>query len=140
MPEESTTPDLVELSLRFVDAWNRRDIEAAVTLLAPEATWNAAGVGEVRLQGRAAIRTFIEDWLRPYEEFTVEVEQVRDLGNGVAFTVVASKGRLVGGSGFLEMPFGIAGVSDGDRIMSAATYLDIDEGRAAAERLAEERR
>jgi hypothetical protein len=69
----------------------------------------------------------------------VEAEEVRDLGNGVAFTAVASKGRLVGGSGFLEMPFGIAGVFDGDRIMSAATYLDIDEGRAAAERLAQER-
>ena len=110
-----------------------------MTLLAPEATWNAAGVGEVRLQGRAAIRTFIEDWLRPYEEFTMEVEEVRYLGNGVAFTVVGAKGRLVGGSGFLQMPFGIAGVSDGDGIMSATTYLDIDEGRAAAERLAKER-
>ena len=69
----------------------------------------------------------------------MEVEQVRDLGSGVAFTVVASKGRLLGGSGFLQMPFGIAGVFDGDRIMSAATYLDIDEGRAAAERLVQER-
>jgi hypothetical protein len=87
-----------------------------------------SGRGGGTPSGRAAIRTFIEDWLRPYEEFTVEVEQVRDLGNGAAFTVVSSKGRLVGGSGFLQMPFGIAGVSDGDRIVSAATYLDIDEG------------
>ena len=39
MPEESTTPDPVELVRRFNDAWNRRDVDAFLSLLAPEVVY-----------------------------------------------------------------------------------------------------
>jgi ketosteroid isomerase-like protein len=110
-----------------------------MALLAPEAAWDAVAVGYEHLRGRSAIRAFIEEWLRPYEEFKLEPEELLDLGHGVAFMVVDSTGRLVGGSGFLQLRFAFAGIYDGGRIVSVTGYTDVDEARAAAERLAQER-
>jgi hypothetical protein len=43
MPEESTSPDLVELNRRFVEAWNRRDVEAVMNSFAPDAVGGDGG-------------------------------------------------------------------------------------------------
>jgi hypothetical protein len=39
MPEESTTPDLVELAQRRIDSVNAGDIGAATSLFAREIVW-----------------------------------------------------------------------------------------------------
>jgi uncharacterized protein (TIGR02246 family) len=140
VPEEPTTADLEELARRWVEAWNRRDVDGVMALVALDAVWDAVGVGYEHLRGRSEIRAFIEAWLSPYEEFTLELEELLYLGNGVAFLVLDTKGRLVDSSGTLRLRFGFAGRYDADRILSVAGYTDIDEARAAAERLAEERR
>jgi ketosteroid isomerase-like protein len=133
MPEQSTTPDL-----RLVEAWNRRDIEAVMSLFAPDAVWEGLAPGDERLRGLTAIRGVVEDLLRPYEEVEAEVEELLDLGNGVWFSVAVQKGRLVGASGFVQMRLAFVGLRDGDLIERLAFYADIDEARAAAEHLAEE--
>ena len=43
------------------------------------------GIGIV--EGRAAIRRYLEDWLRAYDYVTSESEEARDLGSGVGFQV-----------------------------------------------------
>jgi ketosteroid isomerase-like protein len=135
MPEESTTPDLVG---RFVEAWNRRDVEAVISSFAPDAAWEATGVAE-HFRGLTAIRGHLEDDLRPYEEYQVRLEEFLDLGNGVSFSVTLHRGRLVGGSGVVQMRFGTVTLREGGLIERVTTYTDIDNARAAAERLAEER-
>jgi ketosteroid isomerase-like protein len=55
MPDESTTPDLVELGSRLLEAANRRDLDAALRFYAPDAVVeNAQGLGT--FEGKAAIR------------------------------------------------------------------------------------
>jgi ketosteroid isomerase-like protein len=140
MSEESTTPDLVELNRRLVEAWNRRDIEAVMSFFASDAVWDRPlAPGDERLRGRTAIRGWLEESFRPYEEWAMEVEELLDLGKGVSFSVAVQKGRLVGSSGFLKTRLASVVVRDGDLIVRIESYLDIDEARAAAERLAEER-
>jgi ketosteroid isomerase-like protein len=139
MSEVSANPRLIELIDRWVDAWNRRDVDALMTLLAPDGAWDAVAVGYEQLRGHPAIRASIEEWLRPYEEFKLELEGLLDLGNGVALVIVDATGRLVGGSGLLQLRFAFTGVYDCDWILSVTGYTDIDEARAAAELLAEER-
>jgi ketosteroid isomerase-like protein len=136
MSEESTTPDLVERVRGMVGALDRCDLETVVGLRAPDAVL-AAAVG--RFEGVAAIRGFLEDWLGNYEEFAVMLEEVRDLGNGVTFSVILQHGRLVGSSGQVQLRHAMVDVWVDGFIARTVTDPDIDEARAAAERLAEER-
>jgi hypothetical protein len=85
MPDEPTTPDLVELSRRLNEAVNRDDFEAALAMYTPYAVWD------------------------------------------------------VGSTRFVESPMASVATWANGLIEWTTTYPDIDEGRAAAERLAEER-
>jgi ketosteroid isomerase-like protein len=136
MSGESTTPDLVERVRGLVGVIDRCDVDMFVSFLAPDAVLEAA-VG--RFEGVGAIRGFIEDWLANYEDFAATLEEVRDLGNGVTFGVIRQQGRLVGSSGHLQLWHAMVNVWVDGVIAHAITGPDIDEARAAAERLAEER-
>jgi ketosteroid isomerase-like protein len=141
MSEESTTPDLRELSRRAFEAANRRDVDGLMAFYAPDALVDATRTIGGPWRGRAAIRGFVEDWMAAYEEVEWAVEEPVDLGNGVVFTIVRQAGRPVGTTGFVRQREGWISVWVDDLIASLTYYpeADIDEARAAAERLAEER-
>jgi len=101
MSEESTTPDLVELSRRQLEAANRRELDVI--------------------------------------EFTLEADEVRDLGKGVVLSVVRQDARPVGSSARINTREGWVTLWVNGMIARVTIYPDIDEARAAAERLAEER-
>ena len=68
-----------------------------------------------------------------------KAEEIRDLGNAVTFAVIRQHGRVVGTSGSVQLRYAsVINWSDG-LIVRNTTYTDIDEARAAAERLAAER-
>src|SRR5947199_4278306 len=131
MPEESTTPGLVELGHRFLEAANRRDFDAALSFFAPDAVWEARAFG-ITFEGVAAIRGFWQDWFASYEELRVEQEEALDLGNGVAFAVLIMKGRLVGGSGEVQRRVAGVRVWVGSVIERLTVYPDIDEAQVHA--------
>jgi uncharacterized protein (TIGR02246 family) len=137
MPEESTTPELVELTRRAFEAANRRDLDAVASSFAEDATFDGRGVPD-HYEGRAAIRSMLEGWFASYEELEFGLEEVRDLGNGVVFAVVVQNGRLAGSAGHVRQREGWVIVWVQGLIAGLRTS-DIDGARAAAERLAEER-
>ena len=137
MSDESTTPDLVELMGRAFEAANRRDLDAVAGSFAEDATFDERGVPN-HYEGRAAIRSMLEQWFGAYEELEFGLEEVRDLGSGVVFAVVVQNGRPAGSAGHLRQREGWVVLWERGSIARVTTYL-VDEGRAAAERLAEER-
>jgi ketosteroid isomerase-like protein len=137
--EESKTHDLVELTRRSVEAGNRQDFDAQVSILAPDGVFDASPMGLGTFEGRAAFRDFLEGAQRPYVEAFAELEENRDLGNGVGFAVFSLTGRLVGSGGELRMRYAGVGVWANGLLQRGTNYLDVDEARAAAERLAKER-
>ena len=139
MPEESTTPDLVELVRRANEAANRRDFDALLSFFAPDAVLDLSHRELPSVEGVAAIRALFEDWFEPYEEFAVEQEEVLDLGNGVVFAVTHQNARPAGSAGHVRQREGWVLVWEEGLTVQMTTYGDIDEARAAAERLAEER-
>ena len=139
MSEESTTPDLVELVRRSVQDGSDRDLDVALTLYAPDAVWDMSPFGMGTFEGIEAIRGFMEDWLAPYAEYAMEAEEIVDVGNGVSFAVILQKGRLVGSSGEVRLTYASTGVWVNGVMTRVTNYGDIDEARAAAERLARER-
>jgi uncharacterized protein (TIGR02246 family) len=137
MAEESVTPDLVELVDRAFEAANRRDLDAVASSFAEDATFDGRALGD-HFEGRAAIRSFLEDWFGAYEELEFGLEEIRDLGNGVVFAVVVQNGRPARSAGHLRQREGwvflwVRG------LIARLTTSDVDEARAAGERLAEER-
>jgi ketosteroid isomerase-like protein len=138
MADEAATPDLAELGSRFLEAANRRDFDAMMTFFAPDAVWEGMAL-RTPFQGVAAIRGFWHDWFASYEELWFGQEEVLDLGNGVVFSVVVQKARLVGSSGEVRLRSGVVGEWVDGVIVRVTLYPDIHEARAAAERLAKER-
>jgi uncharacterized protein (TIGR02246 family) len=136
MSEEPTTADLVELVQRIVAATNARDFDAVASLYAPDAVLDSRL--EV-FEGRSAIRGVYEDWWRAYQDHQQEVEEVRDLGNGVIFVAILQRARLPDTSGALQNRYAAVATWANGLIEKQTNYQDIDEARAAAERLAEER-
>jgi ketosteroid isomerase-like protein len=139
MSQENVTHDFVDLFRWSVEAGNRKDFDAQLSIFAPDCVYDWSPMGLGVYEGRAAIRDFFAETRRPYEEQSIELEENLDLGGGVGFAVLILTGRLIGASGELRMRF--AGVGEwADGLMQRGTnYLDIDEARAAADRLAEER-
>jgi ketosteroid isomerase-like protein len=137
MSVESASPDLVELMSRALDAANRRDLDAAANSFAEDAAFDGRALGD-HFEGRAAIRGFLENWFGAYEELEFGFDEARDLGNGVVFAVVVQNGRPAGGAGHLRQREGWIFVWVGG-LIARLTIAEVDEGRAAAERLAQHR-
>ena len=138
--EEPTTVELVERVRASVQAGSSRDIDWALSFYTPDAVWDMSPWGLSRFEGIDAIRGFFEDWLGAYEEYAMEAEEIVDFGNGITFAVILQKGRLAGSSGEVQLRYAATGVWANGLMTRSTNYRDIDEARAAAERLAEERR
>jgi ketosteroid isomerase-like protein len=137
MSEESPTPDLEERVKGLVDANSARDFDAIMSFYAPHAVVSGAGTGVY--EGHAEIRPAYEDWMGIYEDFSCRAEEIYDLGNGVVFAVTISRGRLTSDTGWLQVRLVLVMTWVDGLIAQLTNYTDIDKGRAAAERLAEER-
>ena len=140
MSGESTTPDLVELWRLAIDACNRRDIDALVSVHASNVVFDLSARGLGVFEGKAAARGYVEDWFAAFDDLVFEVEEIALLANGVVFVVISQDGRFEGVAEPVHAREGWVGAHSADGLLHLFSgYGDIDEARAAAERLAEER-
>ena len=139
MSEESTTPDLVELARLSFQPAKSRNFDGMMAFWADDPVWDLSPMGLGVYRGTAAVRGFFEDWIGSYELFEVELEECRDLGEGVVLNVVVQRASLAGSSGEVTIRYASIAVWEDALIVSVTNYTDIDEARAAAERLAESR-
>jgi len=129
--------DPLEAMSSAVEAFNRRDFDAIESLYAEDAV--LAGVDLGSFEGASAIRSLYEEMTTPYRDFTSQLDAVNDLGNGIGFAVVTVAGHPVGSTGEVRLHYGSVVVLADGVIVQQTNYMDIDEARAAAERLAAER-
>jgi ketosteroid isomerase-like protein len=139
MPEESTTPDLAEITRRGFDAVNRRDLDTVMSYAAPDLVYDASPSGLGVYEGQATIRTVMTGYWDAFEDLRYELEEFLDLGNGVTFAVNRQHARPIGSTAPIQGREAFVTEWVEDRAMRVTAYRDIDEARAAAERLAEER-
>ena len=142
--EESTTRDLEEASRRAFEALNRRDFDAALSLYTPDVVLELPPLGSAVLEGgpligHEALRKFWEDLTGSFQHFEYASEDFHDLGSGVTFGVLVQRGAPHGSDRFVETRLGVPAIWRDGQIARATSYEDVDEARAAAERLAEER-
>jgi ketosteroid isomerase-like protein len=137
MPEESTTPDLVEVVTGLFEAADRGDWDAVLSAYAQDAVLETAD-GIFDAVSPAQMRGFWEEVESMFEDFAINVETVVDLGNGIVYSIYRAEGRPLGSTGIVaERTAMIYEWVDG-RITRLITRQDLDEARALAERLAQE--
>lgn len=75
-------PANVEVVLDAIDAFNRGDIERLVALIDPRVRWHLVGVvGErVYYEGSDGTRELFRDLSESWSRFSIDVEDVHDLG------------------------------------------------------------
>ena len=140
MPGESTTPDPAELTRVALEAADQRDIDAVMSFFAPDAVFQGRVAGDL-FEGRTEIRGFLDEWFGTFAEVRFEAEEFVVLDDGVVLAVVNQEGRPVGVDGQVHQREGWAICWSADGLIVRLTvHADIDEARAAAERLAESRR
>jgi ketosteroid isomerase-like protein len=148
MSEESTPPDLVELTRCAIETaakWaadpdrSPEGLDAYLAVYGPDSVWDMSAGGMGVFKGPEAIRRFFEDWVGAYDDYQSELEQIDDFGGGVVFGVSHLRGRPQGTTGYVDLRFASVNEWDDGRIARVTNYLDVDEARAAAERLAKER-
>jgi ketosteroid isomerase-like protein len=138
MSEESATPDLVQLTRRAFGFAKVRDWDGVVSFYGPDTDWDMTPAGLGKYNGPAVLQRFFEDWTSSYKEWEIELEEVHDLGNGMILAIAVQHGRSGPRASWVTLRFAtIARWVDG-RVARITGYTDIDEARAAAERLAEE--
>jgi len=136
--EEPTIPDLIALTRAMGAA---EDVEATMSFFGPDPVWDGSPLGLEIYEGREAIRKSLEDWGEVYEDHEEHDEEILDLGNGIVFTATRLSGhpRSTSGAGRTHGVYGFVMVWSNGELARVTVYPDIDEARAAAERLAEER-
>lgn len=139
MSEESPTPDPVELVHVIFEKVKRRDWDAVLSFYAPNAIWDASPQGVGTFEGADAIRGLWNDWVSSYEEWEMELDEVLGLGRGIVFAARHETARLVDGIGSVQRRGAFVNEWVDGMIARVVDYADLDEARAAAERLAEER-
>jgi ketosteroid isomerase-like protein len=106
----------------------------------PDGAWDLTPLGLGVYEGRAAVRGFLEDWIGTYDELRIEFEEIRDLGNGVAFAVLLQAGRPAGSVGSVQLRYASVAIWRDGLIERSTQYSDIDAARAAGEELAKKTR
>ena len=138
MTEESSTPDLVELVRRIVDAVHARDFDAVQSAYARKAVLDILQLGAT-FEGHLAIRGFYEEWAATFPGRKQEVQEILDLGDGLGIAVVAQAGHPGDSMGWVAQRYAAVATLADRLIERQSNYADVGEARAAAERLAQER-
>jgi ketosteroid isomerase-like protein len=135
----STTPDLAALTRSTLEAVNRRDFDAMLGYAAPDVVYDTTPSGFGLYEGVPAIREFIEGYWKTFDELRFDLEEFQDLGNCVTFAVNRQQALPVGSTAPIEAREAHVTEWKDGFVVRITVYTDIDEGRAAAERLARER-
>jgi ketosteroid isomerase-like protein len=127
----------VDLVRKQLEALDRRDFDGVLSNVAEDGVLDGRAAGGY-YEGRGAIRGFLEDWFSAFEALDFELEEVSDLGGGVVFAMVIQDGRLVDGDGRVRQHEAWVFLCEGG-LITRLTTSEVDQARAAAERLDDRR-
>ena len=140
MVEESTTPGPVELTRTFYEMMDRDwDFDALAGFFAPDSTWDLSGSHLGIYDGVAAIGDFLVGYWATWDDHHHEIEEILDFGHGVLSVTIREDGCLRGSDARVQARHLQVFEWAQGKIVRITGYPDVDEARAAAKRLAQER-
>jgi ketosteroid isomerase-like protein len=139
MSRENVGTDILQLTRRTFAAANRRDYDAMMASYGSDSVWDVSPLGLGTYAGPKAIRNFFEDWTGALEEWRLEIQDLRDLGNGVVLVIAVQTGISAGGGARVQLRHASLFIWSGEVIRRAIHYWDVHEATAAARAIAGER-
>jgi ketosteroid isomerase-like protein len=125
----------VEIVRRVIGAFNRRDVDGIVACVNADLEWFPAmpvTVGEAALRGRDGIESYLREVGDAWEEYRVNLEDLREPGEDRVLALGRVVGRGAGSGGVVDAELGqIFDFRDG-AISRVRTYLDHAEALRAA--------
>jgi ketosteroid isomerase-like protein len=115
----------VELVLKGVEAWNRRDAALWLSYAAPEVEWMPAGPAAVEravYRGHEEVASGLEGVWETWEEFRLEESEIRDLGQSVLWL---GRVKMRGRASHVELDQEFAALSElrGGKVVKVQAFL-----------------
>jgi len=123
----------VEVVREMLEAFSAEGVDAALPHVAPDAVWHAVPEwpDESDYPGHDGVRRFTAAWTETFDDFALEIEEVREVGDRVvALFWVGGRPRGTGVS--VRQPIGGAFTLRDALAVEARFFLTWDEALAAA--------
>jgi len=110
-------------------AFADRGLDAMAEFWDPDIVWRAAegaidDVGE--MHGPVAVRRYIQDWLDTFDDASVVVEELRDVGDDRVLAIQRAKGRAKLSGIEIDLRYAsVNSVRDG-KVVRVREYLSVD--------------
>ena len=124
----------MEIVRRGIDAFNRRDVDLLAELTTPDFEWFPALPGTVEAdgyRGREGMETYFAEIRGTWEELSVLVDDVHDLGDG-ALVLGRTEGRGRASGVQVDAPIGIVFDFRRGKVSRVRAHLDHGEASRAA--------
>ena len=129
------TQENVEAARRAYDAFSRRDLDRFLELMDADVDFTTRFVERGgSYHGHEGVRTWWDDLLRVFSDFTIEVLEVRDLGD-LTLNALRVRGRGVGSDAPFEENIWQVGKWRNGKAVSWRSFGTEGEAREAAEGL-----
>jgi ketosteroid isomerase-like protein len=126
----------VDLTRRSFAAAGSGDYDLMMTFYGRDSVFDMSGWGLGVHTGSRAIRRFFESWIGSFAEFSMELEEVADLGSGVVFAVAYQDARSEGTRAHLRIRHAAIAVWQDGVAVRVTNYRDIEHARELAKTIA----
>ncbi|HEX3432839.1 MAG TPA: nuclear transport factor 2 family protein [Solirubrobacteraceae bacterium] len=128
----------VDLTRRSFAAAGSGDYDLMMSFYGRDSVFDMSGWGLGVHTGSRAIRRFFESWIGSFAEFSMELEEVADLGSGVTFAVARQDARSSGAREPLSIRHAAIAVWQGGVAVRVTNYRDIEQARKLAVTVAQQ--
>jgi ketosteroid isomerase-like protein len=124
----------VEVVRRMLQAFADGGLDAMAEFWDPDIDWRAAegavdDVGE--MHGPVALRRYIQDWIDTFDDFSVVVEQLRDVGDNRVLGVQRLTGRAKLSGTETDLRYALVSTIRDGKVVRAREYMSLDQALEA---------
>lgn len=125
--------DLLERTRRSMQQTNAQDFDAALPVFSPDAVFDVTAAGVGRFEGRAAIRSYLEDWIGSYARQEYVSWEGEQLDDGVVFVVGVMSAQLAGSDARVQERWAFTVRWRAGAIEEVVADQDVEAARRAAQ-------
>jgi ketosteroid isomerase-like protein len=125
----------VEVVRSMLQAFADGGLDAMAEFVDPGIEWRAAegavdDVGE--MHGLEAVRRYVQDWIDTFDDFSVVVEELRDVGDDRVLGIQRLKGRAKLSGTETDLRYALISTVRNGRVVRGREYLSVEDALEAA--------